>query len=954
MGKKAGKQAQSHNDRAKTTSTLSQPAALDMSSIVTRFSPSGRLFAQLSIAVDADTLRVYEVSSGQCVGRWASSSANERVSSLEWAELPSSSSSAHAAGDEKPNRGRKRRKGTSSSAGDNIAADQSISKDGDSSIIIQDSAATASTSAAAANTEEASTVPTMEVIALGLKNASILILHLTQSTVIQIISHPSITSPPISLSYPSSSSQQSFLLWSCTANGQLSAWSLPRLTGTKGKLVAQYDTNCSSCSTVSVRYISSSSNKPLSNGSANHENTASTHSSNGTTVQVLLGQFSIKLFEMPLPSTKHSLSEGFERPRIHLRSEASGHASEVAQTAWLNGEVLAPSKDTTTPQVAFVSIAKGDRFVSVWSASVSSSGEGPSSGTLVATLGLDEEPRRIALSSNKSIICCISTDAARIISLDSAANAEQQGTPVKQRRRSVRSLRVLSTVSSSQAASSPCTDAFLPANPPGTICVASGVIKPALDSVSYRDQTGAYIAALQLSSRPQGALNGANGHIGAEAPRAAYSEARQSTVLSAEAARDPSIASASVAAEVDPAAEPTIAERLQELEVRDSQKPQQQQQQPGGALAVLDPATRRSRTRASGRGNIANALSTTQSLVQALHSADVRLLETCLAEKNPKVIRATVRRVPPTLVLPLVEALVERLSRRRRGAGEGSGGVDASRGQVLIEWLRNVLIVHLGYLITIPSLVERLSALHATLESRMSFHSQLLALSGRLDLVVSQIDNRAHPIQDLVQQSKASSSAAPVKNLKPGSQAVKKYVEGEESDEESSSDDDEEDEVDEDGIEAAEEGDEEDIEDLVMANGEVTADELDDDEDDEDEEDDSEEDDDDEEDDDEIPALRKNQNKSKSKLDRPKMNGFLDVEAEESENEGSDEEGNPIPSRRNRSSDVKLNGVINEDSLDEDEEDLDRYESDFINDDSEEDEEEESGDDDDEEEDDDE
>lgn len=359
---------------------------------------------------------------------------------------------------------------------------------------------------------------------------------------------------------------------------------------------------------------------------------------------------------------------------------------------------------------------------------------------------------------------------------------------------------------------------------------------------------------------------------------------------------------------------------------------------------MVDDPTQRKPRRGGGRNGasknrIADAMSTSQSLVQALHSADVRLLETCLAENNVKVIRATVRRVPSTLVLPLVEALVERLSRTRNGTGEGTGGVDASRGQVLIEWLRNVLVVHLGYLITVsglpsfagslhemidrnllqlPSLVERLSALHATLESRMSFHSQLLALSGRLDLVVSQIDIRANPIQDAV----VSQKTTPARSFnKPNAIPVKKYVEGEESDSSSSSDgEDEEADAIKNGlmaVEPAEEGDEEDIEDLIMANGDLSGDDIDDDE---DEEVDSEEEED-------IPALRKTKTKSK-----PKVNGFLDIEAEESENEGSDEDGLPIKSR---SSGVKLNGVIHEDSLDEDEDDLDRYESDFINDDSE-------------------
>ena len=53
------------------------------------------------------------------------------------------------------------------------------------------------------------------------------------------------------------------------------------------------------------------------------------------------------------------------------------------------------------------------------------------------------------------------------------------------------------------------------------------------------------------------------------------------------------------------------------------------------------------------------------------------------------------------MILPLVEALVERLGRSRKGFGSGPGGVDAGRGQVLIEWLRLVLVVHLAHLVTV-------------------------------------------------------------------------------------------------------------------------------------------------------------------------------------------------------------------------------------------------------------
>lgn len=468
MGKKAGKKAQSHDERAKTTSALSQPAATsasaDSSSLLTRFSPSGRLFAQVSLAVDADTCRVYEVHSGQCVGRWASSSASERVSCVEWAELPSSSSSGLNT-DEKTGRSKKRRKGSSTEGNDK--------QTGADGALEQDAGASASTSARA--DEASSPAAAFEVLTFGLKNASILILHPTQSTVIQTLSHSSVTSSPVSLSFASSSTSATrpSFLWSCTSSGQLSAWSLPSLAGSKGKLLGQYDTQCASCSEIAVRY--NSSLKAQVNGMQN----ASTSAPLPTTAQILLGNFSIKLLEATLPSVTSGTSDSFERPRIHIKAEFSGHASEIIQLAWLN------RAETEASQARFISIAKGDRFVSLWSALTTSHADTPVSGTLSATLGLDEEPRRIAVAADNQSICCISSDAARIISLEdaftsSADQSSSQAPAGKQRRRNVRSLMAVSTITSPQA-TNPCTNAYFAYNVKNTIYVAAGVLKPSLE-----------------------------------------------------------------------------------------------------------------------------------------------------------------------------------------------------------------------------------------------------------------------------------------------------------------------------------------------------------------------------------------------------------------------------------------------------------------------------------------
>lgn len=106
--------------------------------------------------------------------------------------------------------------------------------------------------------------------------------------------------------------------------------------------------------------------------------------------------------------------------------------------------------------------------------------------------------------------------------------------------------------------------------------------------------------------------------------------------------------------------------------------------------------------------DLAPSASLTQTLVQALHSSDRGLLESCLAHTDAKLIRNTVKRLPAQLVLPLVESLVERLGRSKRGYGAGSGAANVLRGRALVQWLRAVLVVHVSYLVTVRSLLRGL------------------------------------------------------------------------------------------------------------------------------------------------------------------------------------------------------------------------------------------------------
>ena len=97
------------------------------------------------------------------------------------------------------------------------------------------------------------------------------------------------------------------------------------------------------------------------------------------------------------------------------------------------------------------------------------------------------------------------------------------------------------------------------------------------------------------------------------------------------------------------------------------------------------------------------ANSLTRTLIQALHSSDSRLLETCLAHSDQTLIRNTVRRLPPQLAVPLITACVERLGRGARAGNMkgGGGGASSQRGTGLITWVKTTLAVHSGHLMTV-------------------------------------------------------------------------------------------------------------------------------------------------------------------------------------------------------------------------------------------------------------
>jgi U3 small nucleolar RNA-associated protein 5 len=147
-----------------------------------------------------------------------------------------------------------------------------------------------------------------------------------------------------------------------------------------------------------------------------------------------------------------------------------------------------------------------------------------------------------------------------------------------------------------------------------------------------------------------------------------------------------------------------------------------------------------------------------------------------------------------------------------------------------------------------PDLVARLSGLHSILTSRLNLQHSLLSLSGRLDIVLSQIEMRSSV-------APAPITGKPASTVKTVEEAH--YVEGESEDEDAQMD-----------VEVEVNSDDEDgeVEDIEL--GGSSQEELEEDDDDDEEEEEEEEDDD------------------------PTMNGFIDDEADEVDEDFSDEEDN--------------------------------------------------------------
>ncbi|CAE6421146.1 unnamed protein product [Rhizoctonia solani] len=627
----------------------------------------------------------------------------------------------------------------------------------------------------------------IQLVALGLSDGSIVLYSPTQGAVVRTLSNPSHTAAITSLAPHNDSPSH---LWAATEDGTIRYWNIPTST-------SKDVTTSTPCVALAPR-------------------PGITETKDGAT-HLLTAQTTIQL--LPISSDGAAQAELVTMP---------GHASPVIALVW--------DKNSSEPARRFVSAAEDDRVVSVWDAT---------NGKMTASVPLDSEARYVTFGTESEVSILLALAVSGKVSLYNLPEGTKPKGVSTLSPQSIVSVEYAGKKGGDATAADIVAAAFVTGNQSKVVLARLVGVKPVFDTINYRDESGNFLPEVKLThkSANAGLTPDTNGVVLTKH----YAEPQSLTIHNgSELAQDPSEAPpATTAADLDvELAEITLSERNKVLADQPSSITGQKRRHDSPS-AEPEPSTSKS----SKKALPVPAHSLSRTLAQALHSGDNALLETCLAHGDANLIRNTVLRLPPTLCVPLLQACVERLGRGARGEKGGGAGASAQRGTSLIRWVRAVLVCHSGFLMTVPDLVSRLASLHATLGARLALQDRLLALNGRLDLVLAQIDVQSAPRaildEDLIAKKKKVRRKAA------------HYVEGEsESDDGMSVD----------GEDDSDEDEDEDDEGSVEEVGFGSEDE-DEDDDEEDEEYDSEE-------------------------DGPKINGFVDDEAEEdySEDEESSAE----------------------------------------------------------------
>lgn len=247
---------------------------------------------------------------------------------------------------------------------------------------------------------------------------------------------------------------------------------------------------------------------------------------------------------------------------------------------------------------------------------------------------------------------------------------------------------------------------FSPGKAGSHVLVARGVAAaPVFEHIMYTsEETGEPIDLTLTRQGGSGMLLGSGGSSSGGGGRRSGAGAAEATIMGASDGLKTSSAKRKKSKQAAAGDEPSLEDQVQAMAVAT-----------GGAGSAL-PSVGAPRA-----GSLAHMLA------QALHSNDKALLEECLNNTNEGVVRNTVMRLPPTLAVRFLTDVVGRLEAK------------PSRGVTLMVWIRAVLLIHSSYLMTVPDLPNILSGLYNLIDARLAVFPRLLKLSGRLDLLLSQI-----------------------------------------------------------------------------------------------------------------------------------------------------------------------------------------------------------------------
>jgi U3 small nucleolar RNA-associated protein 5 len=374
------------------------------SSFLSAFSPSADLFAIVSLAVDKHRLRVHDTHTGKSISEYTVDSA--RVTALSWAkfQLPKALLDGQETEDSAP---RKKRKKRDSRVPQPIAEPDAI-----------------------------------PVVVLGLSTGSTIVFSSSHARVIRTLSHPSSTSPVLSVDIYSDVPGATLKFLTLGADGYIRTWN-----ARTGELLSSTKTDDRLPGTsLSLR-----------------PGVESDHTS------LLLAHHSIRLLSASSDSSLTSPQKHTEEARF------IGHASNITMLRWQ------PSDSDSQPPRRFASAAESDRVVHIWEVPRVSGSEGK----LVATAPLDSDAKHIAFSQSPIHPGLLALSASGRIAIFTATNDQGAIMTSKKTKEKVATLspRSSMTISFKRGTTAQVIDAAFEKD--GRIRVAwlAGGVKPVFDVV---------------------------------------------------------------------------------------------------------------------------------------------------------------------------------------------------------------------------------------------------------------------------------------------------------------------------------------------------------------------------------------------------------------------------------------------------------------------------------------